>query len=53
MRCCVGRAGRPLPHVAHDMEILRAVLLRAVPRADEAAFLAHLFRRLAGVGDES
>ena len=42
-----GPGGRPAAHRAHDLEILRAVLLRARPRADEAARLTDLFRRLA------
>jgi tRNA/rRNA methyltransferase/tRNA (cytidine32/uridine32-2'-O)-methyltransferase len=42
-----GPGGRPAAHRAHDLESLRAVLLRAVPRADEAARLTDLFRRLA------
>jgi hypothetical protein len=31
----------------YDLALLRALLLRAVPRVDEAARLTHLFRRLA------
>jgi TrmH family RNA methyltransferase len=42
-----GPGGRPAAHRAHDLEILRAVLLRAAPRADEAARLTDLFRRVA------
>ena len=45
-------AGRPAGTPAYDLAILRAVLLRAVPRADEAARLTHLFRRLARLDDE-
>jgi hypothetical protein len=48
-----GPGGRPAAHLAHDLAILRAVLLRAVPRADEAARLTDLFRRLAQMGDDS
>jgi hypothetical protein len=48
-----GPGGRPAAHLAHDLEILRAVLLRAVPRADEAARLTDLFRRLARADDRS
>jgi tRNA/rRNA methyltransferase/tRNA (cytidine32/uridine32-2'-O)-methyltransferase len=44
-----GPGGRPAAHLAHDLAILRAVLLRAVPRADEAARLTDLFRRLAAL----
>jgi TrmH family RNA methyltransferase len=48
-----GPGGRPAAHLAYDLAILRAVLLRAVPRADEAARLTDLFRRLAGVDDRN
>ncbi len=41
------RGGVPAARLAYDLAILRAVLLRAVPRPDEAARLTHLFRRLA------
>ena len=39
--------GTPAARLDYDLALLRAVLLRAVPRADEAARLTHLFRRLA------
>lgn len=42
-----GPGGVPPSHLAYDLAILRAVLLRAMPRTAEAARLAHLFRRLA------
>ena len=41
-----GPGGVPPAHRAHELAILRAVLLRAQPRADEAARLTALFRRL-------
>lgn len=42
-----GVGGVPTERLAYDLAMLRAVLLRAQPRAEEAARLAHLFRRLA------
>jgi len=44
-----GPGGIPAAHLAFDGAMLRAVLLRARPRRDEAARLAHLFRRLAAL----
>jgi TrmH family RNA methyltransferase len=46
--------GAPSPtRLEYDMTLLRAVLLRAVPRADEIARLTHLVRRLAGRPEDS
>jgi tRNA/rRNA methyltransferase/tRNA (cytidine32/uridine32-2'-O)-methyltransferase len=52
-RLLAGPGGRPAAHLAHDMEILRAVLLRAAPRAAEATRLTDLFRRLARTSDQT
>jgi TrmH family RNA methyltransferase len=41
------RGGVPGERLAYDLALLRAMLLRALPRRDEAARLTHLFRRLA------
>jgi TrmH family RNA methyltransferase len=41
------RGGVPGERLAYDLALLRAMLLRALPRKDEAARLTHLFRRLA------
>jgi len=41
-----GPGGVPAERRAYELAILRAVLLRALPRTDEAARLTHLFRRL-------
>ena len=45
------RGGVPSERLAYDLALLRAMLLRALPRKDEAARLTHLFRRLAALPD--
>lgn len=45
------RGGVPGERLAYDLALLRAMLLRALPRKDEAARLTHLFRRLAAPPD--
>jgi TrmH family RNA methyltransferase len=46
-RLMAGVGGARAERLDYDMAILRAVLLRAQPHAEEAARLTHLFRRLA------
>ena len=46
-RLMAGVGGARAERLDYDMAILRAVLLRARPQAEEAARLTHLFRRLA------